>query len=50
MEPALQAQFPEMRTYTGWEKGVPSNTIRFSVTPQTGISVMYFDGWGHQLS
>lgn len=45
MEPALQAQFPEMRTYTGWEKGVPSNTIRFSVTPQTGISVMYFDGW-----
>lgn len=45
MEPALQAQFPEMRTYTGWEKGVPSNTIRFSVTPQTGISIMYFDGW-----
>lgn len=45
MEPALQAQFSEMRTYTGWEKGVPSNTIRFSVTPQTGISVMYFDGW-----
>ena len=45
MEPALQAQFPDMRTYTGWEKGVPSNTIRFSVTPQTGISVMYFDGW-----
>jgi len=45
MEPALQAQFPEMRTYTGWEKGAPSNTIRFSVTPQTGISIMYFDGW-----
>lgn len=45
MEPALQAQFPEMRTYTGWEKGTPSNTIRFSLTPQTGISIMYFDGW-----
>lgn len=45
MEPALQAQFPEMRTYTGWEKGAPSNTIRFSITPQTGISIMYFDGW-----
>lgn len=45
MEPALQAQFPEIRTYTGWEKGAPSNTIRFSVTPQTGISIMYFDGW-----
>lgn len=45
MESALQAQFPEMRTYTGWEKGAPSNTIRFSVTPQTGISIMYFDGW-----
>lgn len=45
MEPALQAQFPEMRTYIGWQKEAPSNTIRFSITPQTGISVMYFDGW-----
>ncbi|MFY1046925.1 reprolysin-like metallopeptidase [Chryseobacterium sp. GP-SGM7] len=45
MAPELQAQFPEIRSYTGWEKGNPSNTIRFSLTPQTGISVMYFDNW-----
>ncbi|MCY0968794.1 reprolysin-like metallopeptidase [Chryseobacterium wangxinyae] len=45
MAPELQAKFPEIRSYTGWEKGNPSNTIRFSLTPQTGISVMYFDGW-----
>ncbi len=45
MEPSLQAKFPDMRSYTGWEKGNSSNTIRFSVTPQDGISVMYFDGW-----
>jgi hypothetical protein len=45
MEPELQAKFPEIRTYTGWEKGKPANSIRFSVTPETGISAMYFDGW-----
>ena len=45
MEPELQAQFPEIRTYTGWEKGKPANSIRFSVTPETGVSAMYFDGW-----
>lgn len=45
MEPELQAQFPEIRTYTGWEKGKPANSIRFSITPETGVSAMYFDGW-----
>jgi len=45
MEAELQAKFPEIRSYTGWEKGNPTNTIRFSLTPQTGISIMYFDGW-----
>ena len=45
MEPELQAKFPEIRTYTGWEKGKPANSIRFSMTPETGISAMYFDGW-----
>lgn len=45
MEPELQAKFPEIRTYTGWEKGKPANSIRFSVTPETGLSAMYFDGW-----
>lgn len=45
MEDELQAKFPELRSYVGWQKGNPNNTIRFSVTPQTGISIMYFDGW-----
>lgn len=45
MEPELQAKFPEIRSYTGWQKNHPENTIRFSVTPSTGISVMYFDNW-----
>lgn len=45
MEPELQAKFPEIRSYTGWQKNHPENTIRFSVTPSTGISVMYFDTW-----
>ncbi|MCS3871344.1 hypothetical protein J3D55_004260 [Chryseobacterium ginsenosidimutans] len=45
MEPELQAKFPEIRSYTGWQKNHPENTIRFSVTPKTGISVMYFDNW-----
>ncbi|WP_082738257.1 reprolysin-like metallopeptidase [Chryseobacterium sp. CCH4-E10] len=45
MEPELQVKFPEIRSYTGWQKNHPENTIRFSVTPSTGISVMYFDNW-----
>ncbi len=45
MEPELQAKFPEIRSYTGWQKNHPESTIRFSVTPSTGISVMYFDHW-----
>lgn len=45
MEPELQAKFPEMRAYSGWQKDHPENSIRLSVTPQTGISVMYFDNW-----
>jgi hypothetical protein len=45
MEPELQAKFPEIRSYAGWQKNHPENTIRFSVTPKTGISVMYFDNW-----
>lgn len=45
MESSLQAQFPEIRSYIGWEKSHPENTIRFSVTPSTGINIMYFDGW-----
>lgn len=45
MEPELQAKFPEIRAYTGWQKNHPENTIRFSMTPENGMHVMYFDQW-----
>ncbi|SEV85079.1 reprolysin-like metallopeptidase [Kaistella antarctica] len=45
MEAALQAKYPEIRSYAGWEKNNKQNSIRFSVTPDNGISAMYFDGW-----
>lgn len=44
MEPALQDKFPDIRSYIGWQKNNPLHTIRFSVTPSTGMNVMYFDG------
>lgn len=45
MEPALQAKYPELRSYIGVDKNNPQNMVRFSVTPEHGISAMYFDGW-----
>ena len=45
MEPELQAKFPQIRTYTGWQKDNTGNTIQICVTPENGISIMYFDGW-----
>lgn len=45
MAPELQAKFPEIRSYVAWQKNKPENMIRFSVTPDQGISIMYFDGW-----
>lgn len=45
MEPELQERFSDIRSYTGWDKRNPENTIRFSISPETGISVMYFNGW-----
>ena len=44
MEPELQAKYPEIRSYVGWDKNNSQNSIRFSITPETGISIMYFDG------
>ncbi len=44
MAPELQAKFPDTRSYVGWQKDNSGNTIRFSVTPTTGLSAMYFDG------
>lgn len=45
MAPGLQAKYPELRSYVGFEKGNSQNSIRFSVTPDQGVSAMYFDGW-----
>ena len=45
MSAELQAKYPEIRSYVGWQKNNPQNTIRFSVTPEVGISAMFFDGW-----
>lgn len=45
MEPQLQAKYPDIRSYVGWEQNNKQNSIRFSVTPDNGISAMYFDGW-----
>ena len=44
MAPDLQAKFPEIKSYVGWEKNNPENSVRFSITPSTGINIMYFDG------
>ncbi|UFK98207.1 zinc-dependent metalloprotease [Kaistella faecalis] len=43
MDPVLQAKFPEIRSYVGYEKGNQSNSIRFSVSPYDGINIMYFN-------
>lgn len=45
MAPELQSQFPEIRSYVGWEKNNSGNTIRFSISPEFGLHIMYFDGW-----
>lgn len=44
MEAGLQAKYPDLRSYIGYEKDNPQNSIRFSVTPKQGISAMYFNG------
>ena len=44
MAPELQAKYPQLRSYIGWDKNNAANSIRFSVTPE-GLSAMYFDGW-----
>ncbi len=45
MAPELQAKFPDIRSYIGYQKDNTSNTVRFSVTPTDGLNAMYFDGW-----
>lgn len=46
MDPVLQAKYPEIRSYVGYDKSNKGNSIRFSVSPYDGINVMYFDA-GH---
>lgn len=43
MDPLLQAKFPDIRSYVGYEKGNKTNSIRFSVSPYDGVNVMYFN-------
>lgn len=43
MDPALQAKYPNLRSYLGYEKGNSGNSIRFSVSPYDGVNVMYFN-------
>lgn len=43
MDPQLQAKFPEIRSYVGYEKNNSGNSIRFSISPYDGLNVMYFD-------
>lgn len=40
MAPELQAQFPEIRAYLGRSLENPSSVIRFSVSPEKGLSTM----------
>ncbi|AZI40590.1 T9SS C-terminal target domain-containing protein [Epilithonimonas vandammei] len=43
MDPALQAKYPNLRSYLGYEKGNSGNSIRFSVSPYDGVNVMYYN-------
>ena len=43
MDPALQAKFPDIKSYLGYEKGNSGNSIRFSISPYDGVNVMYFN-------
>lgn len=42
MEPDLQAMFPEIRSYVGQGINNPSAIIRFSISPEKGLSSMVF--------
>ncbi|PZU80677.1 MAG: hypothetical protein DI529_16455 [Chryseobacterium sp.] len=44
MDPVLQAKYPNIRSYVGYEKDNSGNSIRFSVSPYDGVNVMYFNG------
>ncbi|MBL7829139.1 MAG: lamin tail domain-containing protein, partial [Saprospiraceae bacterium] len=43
MAPALAAQYPEIRTYTGYNMDNPANTIKLDVTPK-GFHAMTYGG------
>ncbi len=40
MEPALQAQFPDIRTYSGASLTTPGKRIRITTSPEWGLSAM----------
>jgi len=43
MDPVLQAKYPNVRSYLGYEKGNSGSSIRFSVSPYDGVNVMYYN-------
>ncbi|MPT32715.1 MAG: T9SS type A sorting domain-containing protein [Chryseobacterium sp.] len=43
MDPVLQAKYPNLKSYLGYEKGNSGSSIRFSVSPYDGVNVMYFN-------
>lgn len=45
-EPAMQALYPEIRSYVAQSLDTPSNKIYFSVSPQKGLSGLIFSGKG----
>ncbi len=44
LDPELQAKYPDIKSYVGYQKNDKSKLIRFSTSPYEGISVMYFNG------
>lgn len=43
MDPVLQAKYPNLRSYLGYEKGNSGSSIRFSTSPYDGVNVMYYN-------
>ncbi|WP_306350136.1 reprolysin-like metallopeptidase [Flavobacterium sp. '19STA2R22 D10 B1'] len=46
MSPELQAKYPNIRSYAGQSIKNPSRTVRFSVSPEKGLSALFLGGSG----
>lgn len=49
LDPELQHKYPNIRTYVGKSTKNPSNTIRFSITPQGFHSMSFISGSGTEF-